>query len=239
MAVIRAAEILIGRLKPVLADLQKKQKEDEKGQEITWEKVIAAARGNNVDLSAEAQWAGRFSGKADDDSILYNNYGAGASEVEVDILTGEVNILRTDLIYDCGKSLNPAVDIGQAEGAFVMGVGAVLREKVHIGKEGKAKGVLLSEGTWKYKIPGFKDVPKVFNIEFYENATFEKGILSSKSSGEPPLVLAISVLMAVRYAIRSARVDARLEPHFFLDIPALPEDIVRAAGVESSQFSTK
>jgi len=163
----------------------------------------------------------------------------GASEVEVDILTGEVNILRTDIIYDCGKSLNPCVDIGQAEGAFMMGVGCMLREKVVFQKEGKDKGKLISEGTWKYKITAFKDVPKIFNVSFHENSTFTKGILSSKASGEPPLVLAITVLLAVRYAIRSARVDAGLPQWFTLDSPATPEDIVRAAGVESTQFTSK
>jgi len=189
--------------------------------------------------SAQAQWAGRYSGKEEDDSLLYNNYGVGASEVEVDVLTGEVNILRTDILYDCGKSINPAVDIGQAEGAFMMGVGQVLREKVVFVKEGKEKGKLVTEGTWKYKLPGIKDVPKIFNVSFYENNTFTKGILSSKSSGEPPLVLAITVHLALRYALKSARADAGLEGWFTLEAPSLPEDIVRAAGVQPSQFTSK
>jgi len=82
-------------------------------------------------------------------------------------------------------------------------------------------------------------VPKVFNVEFFENPTFTKGILSSKSSGEPPLVLSVSVIMAVRYAIRSARQDAKLDAWFVLDVPAFPEDTVRSCGVDPSQFSTK
>jgi len=240
VAVMRCIQTLNERLKPILATLEQKRNEKkEDSKEITWQDLIGAARAQSNDHSAEAQYAGRFSGGEEADDLSYNNFCVGASEVEVDILTGEVNILRTDIIYDCGKSLNPCVDIGQAEGAFMMGVGCMLREKVVFQKEGKDKGKLISEGTWKYKITAFKDVPKIFNVSFHENSTFTKGILSSKASGEPPLVLAITVLLAVRYAIRSARVDAGLPQWFTLDSPATPEDIVRAAGVESTQFSSK
>jgi len=235
MAVIRACDILIGRLKPVLEGLEKKKKDDGKdGEHITWQEIIGAARGQNIDLSAEASYAGNISGE---DALRYNNYGVAASEVELDVLTGEVELTRTDMLYDCGKSLNPAVDIGQAEGGFLMGVGNYLREKITLSSEKKTYGKLLSEGTWKYKIPGIKDCPKVFNVEFFENKEFDKGVLSSKSSGEPPLILATSVLMAVRYAVCSARRDAKLSEWFRLDVPATPEDIAAACGTESEQLT--
>jgi len=239
VAVMRCIQTLNERLKPVLEKLEKKRNEKKEEKELTWQDLIKAARAETIDLSAEAQYAGRFAGGEEADDLSYDNFAVGASEVEVDILTGEVNILRADIMYDCGKSLNPCVDIGQAEGAFMMGVGCMLREKVVFQKEGKDKGKLVTDGTWKYKITAFKDVPKVFNVSFHENPNFTKGILSSKSSGEPPLVLAVTVLLGVRYAVRSARADAGLPQWFVLDSPATPEDIVRAAGVEPSQFTSK
>merc|ERR1712153_39291 len=117
--------------------------------------------------------------------LSYHNWGVALSEVELDTLTGEVTILSTKMYYDCGKSLNPAIDIGQAEGAFVMGVGALLRENVLISKD----GVLESDGTWEYKIPSNIDIPLDFEINFLDKAPFERGIMSSKAVGEPPLVL--------------------------------------------------
>jgi len=241
LAVQRAAEILLDRMKPCLASLEEKRRKDqEEGKEtkqIQWKDVVTAAHMAGIQLSAESQYAGRFTGDEKNDCLSYNNYGVAASEIELDVITGEVNTLRTDIIYDCGKSLNPAVDIGQAEGAFMMGVGCLLREKVTFSEEAKTKGKLITEGTWKYKLPGVKDVPKVFNVEFIENPDFKKGILSSKASGEPPLVLAVSVLMAVRYAIRSARQNAGLPAHFRLDTPATPEDIALACGGDISSFS--
>jgi len=226
-AVQRACNILLERLKPIHEILDNKDG-------VAWQELIGAARGANVDLSAEAQFGGNVSGE---DSLLYNNYGVAASEIALDVLTGEVELVRTDMMYDCGKSLNPAIDIGQAEGAYLMGVGNYLREKIMVSEEKKSYGKLISDGTWKYKIPGIKDVPKIFNVEFLENKEFDKGFLSSKASGEPPLVLATSALMAVRHAIRSARRDAKLSDHFRLDVPATPEVIIEACGTTPEQLS--
>jgi len=227
VAVSRACETILERLKPILEGLRKKKEDKKEDQKLTWQEIIADAKGQNIDLSAQAQFAGRFSG---DDSLMYNNFGVAASEVEVDAITGEVEILRSDIVYDCGRSLNPAVDIGQAEGAFMHGVSNFLREKIVLSEDKKDKGRPISATTWKYKIAGVKDVPKIFNVEFIENKEFKKGVLSSKASGEPPLVLATSVFMAVRYAISSARRDAGLDPVYQLDCPATPEDIARACG---------
>jgi len=129
------------------------------------------------------------------------------SEVEVDVLTGETACLRTDILYDCGNSLNPAIDLGQAEGAFVTGLGFILREEVRR----DADGQLLTDGTWTYKPPLASDIPHVLNVGLLHDARFEKGILSSKASGEPPLVLATSVLCAVRHAVAAARGDAAFD----------------------------
>ena len=140
-------------------------------------------------------------------SFTDHNWGAAVSEVEVDVLTGETACLRTDILYDCGNSLNPAIDLGQAEGAFVTGLGFILREEVRR----DADGQLLTDGTWTYKPPLASDIPHVLNVGLLHDARFEKGILSSKASGEPPLVLATSVLCAVRHAVAAARGDAAFD----------------------------
>mmetsp|Transcript_18171 Transcript_18171/g.43734 ORF Transcript_18171/g.43734 Transcript_18171/m.43734 type:complete len:1270 (-) Transcript_18171:138-3947(-) len=179
----------------------------------TWAGLAKSAIGKNL---AGVRATNEFSG-------FYFSWGVGASEVEVDVLTGEVQVLRADILYDCGKSLNPAVDMGQAEGAFVMGLGYYLSEEVIIDDTGR----LFTDGTWEYKPPFVGDVPQM-NISFLEDSPFEKGFLSSKCSGEPPLILAASAFIAVRHAVRAARSDLRKPAWFSLDAPASPERVFQA-----------
>jgi xanthine dehydrogenase molybdopterin-binding subunit B len=117
----------------------------------------------------------------DGSSLSYHNWGAAVSEVEVDVLTGETVIRRSDMLYDCGKSLNPAIDFGQAEGAFMMGVGFLLREELFHAED----GMLVSNGTWEYKIPTRMDVPLEWNIEFLKDSPFPKGILTLTLNPKP------------------------------------------------------
>jgi len=161
------------------------------------------------------------------------NFGAAASCVEVDVITGEVTLLSVDLVYDCGRSLNPAIDIGQCEGAFMMGVGHFIREHVDYSNDAE----MMSASTFRYHPPCAKDVPLRFNVELLQDTRFDKGILSSKSSGEPPLVLSTSVAMAVRHAILAARKDVGLDKEFFiLEVPFTAELIQAAAGTDAAQF---
>mmetsp|Transcript_9269 Transcript_9269/g.29475 ORF Transcript_9269/g.29475 Transcript_9269/m.29475 type:complete len:158 (+) Transcript_9269:1330-1803(+) len=149
------------------------------------------------------------------------------SEVEVDVLTGETTILSTDMLYDCGKSLNPLIDCGQAEGAFMYGVGFFLRENLVQSEE---TGQVISDGTWEYKIPCAQDVPLELNVEFFPRP-FDEGVMSSKGSGEPPLVLATSVFCAVRQAVAAGRKEFGKTGHFRMDAPSTPRDIALAIGV--------
>eukprot|EP00456_Euglypha_rotunda_P039406 TRINITY_DN3035_c0_g3_i3.p1 TRINITY_DN3035_c0_g3~~TRINITY_DN3035_c0_g3_i3.p1 ORF type:complete len:476 (+),score=82.44 TRINITY_DN3035_c0_g3_i3:136-1563(+) len=240
-AVRLACQTLVTRLKVIQEALIKEAEEKAKKEEedvkagkapategkqafkLTWESLALAADKKAVDLSAKSRFAD-FDHK--EDAFGYNNYGACFSEVEVDVLTGETNVLESNLTYDCGKSLNPAIDIGQVEGAFMMGLGEVLREQELIDKDGK----VLTTNTWTYKPPGARDVPERFVVELIQNEKFEKGILSGKASGEPPLVLAMSIAMAVRFAIQSARADAGLKDWVRLDIPMTPDVIATACG---------
>jgi xanthine dehydrogenase large subunit len=154
--------------------------------------------------------------------FFYFVYGAAAAEVAVDTLTGESRVLRAELVQDCGRSLNPAIDLGQIEGAFVQGMGWLTTEELCW----DGRGRLLTHGPSTYKIPGSRDVPPVFNARILDDAPNPQAtVFRSKAVGEPPLMLAISVWLAIRDAIASLA-DHRLAPH--LDAPATPERVLAA-----------
>jgi xanthine dehydrogenase large subunit len=154
--------------------------------------------------------------------FFYFVYGAGAAEVAVDTLTGESRVLRVELLQDVGRSLNPAIDLGQIEGAFVQGMGWLTSEELWWDAEGR----LRTHGPSTYKIPGSRDVPPIFNARLLADApNREATIFRSKAIGEPPLMLAISVWLAIRDAIASLA-DYRLPAK--LDAPATPERVLAA-----------
>jgi xanthine dehydrogenase large subunit len=154
--------------------------------------------------------------------FYYFVYGAAAAEVVIDTLTGESRVLRAELIQDCGRSLNPAIDLGQIEGAFVQGMGWLASEELWWDGDGR----LRTCGPSTYKIPGSRDVPPIFNVRLLEDAPNRAAtIFRSKAIGEPPLMLAISVWLAIRDAIASLA-DHKLAPR--LDAPATPERVLAA-----------
>jgi xanthine dehydrogenase large subunit len=152
--------------------------------------------------------------------FFYFSYGASVAEVAIDTLTGEMRVLRADLVQDCGRPLNPAIDLGQIEGAFVQGMGWLTSEELWWDDDGRLRTV----GPSTYKIPGSRDVPPVFNVRVLENAPAQAGtIFRSKGVGEPPLLLSIAVWSAIRDAIGSLA-GHRLPVN--LDAPATPERIL-------------
>lgn len=154
--------------------------------------------------------------------FFYFAYGASASEVEVDTLTGESHILRTDILHDVGRSLNPALDRGQVEGAFVQGVGWLTSEELYW----NAKGELKTHAPSTYKIPTAFDMPQVWNTELVAWSTNrEDTIFRSKAVGEPPLLHGFSVFLAIRDALASVTGKAPA-----LHAPATPENILKALG---------
>jgi xanthine dehydrogenase large subunit len=159
----------------------------------------------------------------------YYAYGAAVSEVVVDTLTGEWKLLRADLLHDAGRSLNPAVDIGQIEGAFIQGMGwLTMEELVWHPADGSARaGLLLTHAPSTYKIPTANDCPPVFNTRLFDKPNRVESIHRSKAVGEPPLLLPFSVFFAIRDAI-SAVGGHRVDPP--LQAPATPEAILRAIG---------
>jgi len=164
--------------------------------------------------------------------FYYFAYGAAASEVAIDTLTGESRVLRVDILHDAGRSINPALDIGQIEGGFIQGMGWLTSEELWWRRDGTQAGRLMSHAPSTYKIPTASDLPAVFNVRLFDNANVEDSIHRSKAVGEPPFMLALSVFQAIRDALGAALpVGAPLQ----LDAPATPEAILRALGALGEQ----
>ncbi|WP_112663320.1 xanthine dehydrogenase molybdopterin binding subunit [Microvirga flavescens] len=158
--------------------------------------------------------------KAQGRPFFYFAYGAACAEVIVDTLTGENRVTRVDILHDVGKSLNPAIDIGQIEGGFVQGMGWLTTEELVFDKEGR----LLTHAPSTYKIPVASDVPEDFRVALFPSANREDTIYRSKAVGEPPVMLANSVFCALTDAVHSLD-PAKPVP---LNAPATPEAILRA-----------
>jgi xanthine dehydrogenase large subunit len=159
--------------------------------------------------------------------FFYFAYGAAVSEVVVDTLTGEWKLLRADLLHDVGRSLNPAVDIGQVEGAFIQGMGWLTTEELvwHPADGSEKAGLLTTHAPSTYKIPTANDCPPVFNVALFDTENPADTIHRSKAVGEPPLLLPFSVFFAIRDAV-SAVGGHRVDPP--LSAPATSESILRA-----------
>ncbi|WP_018606868.1 xanthine dehydrogenase molybdopterin binding subunit [Uliginosibacterium gangwonense] len=157
--------------------------------------------------------------------FFYFAYGAACSEVELDTLTGESRVLRVDILHDAGKSINPALDIGQIEGGFVQGMGWLTCEELVWHQDKHRFGQLATHAPSTYKIPAVSDCPAIFNVKLFSNANVEDSIHRSKAVGEPPFMLAFSVFFALRDAASSAA--GRPAP---LQAPATPEALLRAIG---------
>ncbi|KAH6770040.1 xanthine dehydrogenase 1 [Perilla frutescens var. hirtella] len=158
----------------------------------------------------------------------YFTYGAAFAQVEIDTLVGDFHTRQADVILDLGLPLNPAIDVGQIEGAFVQGLGWVALEEVKWGDAAHKwipPGCLYSCGPGTYKIPSINDVPFKFNISLLKDAPNPKAIHSSKAVGEPPFFLASSVFFAIKDAIIAARAEVGLTHWFPLDNPATPQRI--------------
>ena len=154
--------------------------------------------------------------------FYYFSYGAAVSEVAVDTLTGEWRLLRADVLHDVGRSLNPAIDIGQIEGAFIQGMGWLTTEELVWHPK---TGLLTTHAPSTYKIPTANDCPPVFNVALFDNENVEDSIHRSKAVGEPPLLLPFSVFLAIRDAV-SAVGEHRTDPP--LRAPATSEAILDA-----------
>ncbi len=188
-----------------------------------WEDVVGAAYANRIQL-----WSDGFyrTPKIHYDKVTmlgrpfyYFSYGAACTEVAIDTLTGEYRVVAVDILHDVGQSINPAIDIGQIEGAFVQGMGWLTTEQLVWNN----KGYLQTHAPSTYKIPATGDVPEHFNVALWPEPNREDNVFGSKAVGEPPFMLGISVYEALRDAVAQAggQPDA-------MNAPATAEEVLRA-----------
>ncbi|XP_042568237.1 LOW QUALITY PROTEIN: aldehyde oxidase 3-like [Cyprinus carpio] len=226
MAVKDACQILYNRLEPI-------RKKNPKG---TWQNWIITAFLQKISLSATGYYRGHDLDmdweKQEGKPYAYFTYAVGCSEVELDCLTGEYRTLRTDIVVDIGRSINPSIDIGQIEGAFMQGLGLYTMEELKF----SPSGVLYTRGPSQYKIPSFCDVPLKFNVYLLAGSSNPHAIYSSKGIGEPTVFLGSSVFFAIKDAVTAARKDAGLTGPFQLNSPATPERACLACATHFTQM---
>ncbi|KAF5376099.1 hypothetical protein D9615_007759 [Tricholomella constricta] len=205
------------------------------GPDASLSSLAAAAWADRVSLSTTGYYKAPGLGyewnnmKKSGNLFMYFTQGVAATEVEVDTLTGDHTVLRVDIHMDVGKSLNPAIDYGQIEGAFTQGQGwATIEESLWL----RHNGAIFTQGPGAYKLPGFSDIPQVFNVSLLRDAEWPNlhSIKSSKGIGEPPLFLGASVAIAIRHALKSAREDAGITEVQEFRLPMTSERIRMAAG---------
>ena len=234
MAARAAAETIRGRLAEFIAEKHQVKPETVKfvdgtvrvaGEVYAWEKVVAWAYQARVSLSSTGYYAtpkiiwDRVKGMGR--PFYYFAYGAAVTELVIDRLTGENRILRVDILHDTGTSLNPALDIGQVEGAYVQGAGWLTTEEL----VWDGKGRLTTHAPSTYKIPASSDRPRVFNVALWGKPNREDSVGKSKAVGEPPFNLGISAFLALSDAVAACG-DGTVYPA--LDAPATAERVLMA-----------
>lgn len=215
LAVQKCCEILLERMEPVR----------QKFPEADWKQLIHECGKAKVDLSENYMYF-----NPDKKFHSYFTYGAACSEAEIDILTGEHQLLRSDIMYDCGESINQSIDIGQLEGAFVMGIGAYFTERVQYHED---TGEPLLTNTWSYVAPTSKDIPIDLRVELVQDLPNPIKHVRSKAVGEPSICMASTCFFAVKRAIEAARAELDIPAGYFqLDYPATIEKIQNTCLVE-------
>ncbi|KAI5291046.1 hypothetical protein KEM54_006563, partial [Ascosphaera aggregata] len=217
-AIYNACETINERLKPYR----------EKLPGASFKEIVNAAYFDRVNLSANGYYRtpeiGYKWGENTGKMFFYFTQGVAAAEVQIDTLTGDWTPLRTDIKMDVGHSINPAIDYGQIEGAYVQGQGLFTTEE---SLWYRASGEIATRGPGNYKIPGFRDIPQEFNVTLLKDVEwkFLRTIQRSRGVGEPPLFLGSSVFFAIRDALKAARKQWGVESVLSLRSPATPERI--------------
>ena len=195
-----------------------------KGKSFKFNSLIKEAYLNRVSLSSSGFYATpkiffdkkNFKGRP----FLYFCYGAAVTEVIIDTLTGENKILQADILHDAGKAINPAIESGQIQGGFVQGAGWLTMEEVNW----KSNGEITTHSPSTYKIPAVSDMPEKFNVEIFKKGKNNENVVNkSKTTGEPPLMNAMSVFFAIKNAISSVG-NYSINPD--ISAPATPEKIL-------------
>ncbi|XP_069360083.1 xanthine dehydrogenase/oxidase-like [Maniola hyperantus] len=218
IGVQRCCEQLLTRLNPIKKTMTNP----------TWEELIAKAFQQGVNLQANA-----FTDASDVHN--FDVYGVTLAEVEVDVLTGQFQITRVDLLEDVGRSVNPDIDIGQVEGAFIMGVGYFTSEETIFDRK---TGELLTDRTWNYFVPGGTDIPQDLRIYFRKKSYSNDAILGSKLTSEPATCMGVVIPFALREAITSSRLESGFPSKnwFNIDGPYTVEKIGLACETKLEEF---
>ncbi|XP_047402763.1 aldehyde oxidase isoform X1 [Sciurus carolinensis] len=215
LAVKDACQTLLKRLEPIIS----------KNPQGTWKDWAQTAFDESISLSAIGYFRGYESHmnweKGEGHPFEYFVYGAACSEVEIDCLTGDHKNIRTDIVMDVGYSINPALDIGQVEGAFIQGMGLYTIEELKYSPQ----GVLHTRGPNQYKIPAICDIPTELHISFLPPSEKSNTLYSSKGLGESGVFLGCSVFFAIRDAVSAARQERGLSGPLKLSSPLTPEKI--------------
>ncbi|GMG24137.1 unnamed protein product [Aspergillus oryzae] len=217
-AIFNACEQLNERLRPYR----------EKMPNAPMKELAHAAYFDRVNLSAQGHYRtpdiGYVWGENTGQMFFYFTQGVTAAEVEIDTLTGDWTPLRADIKMDVGRTINPSIDYGQIEGAFIQGQGLFTTEESlwH-----RASGQVVTKGPGNYKIPGFRDIPQVFNVSLLKDVEWEnlRTIQRSRGVGEPPLFMGSAVFFAIRDALKAARKQYNVHEVLSLRSPATPERI--------------
>ncbi len=201
------------------------------GRNLPWNELIKQAWLNRIQLGQTGYYMTpdikydftTLQGKA----FYYFCYGAAVTETEIDTRTGEWWLKAVDIVHDAGQSINPAIDKGQIEGAYIQGMGWLTMEECiwDMNKSGKNYGKLLTHGPSTYKIPVASDVPEHFHVSFFDGKNIKPTPFRSKAVGEPPLMLALSAYFSLRDAVVAAGGNQNLVS---MDAPATPERILMA-----------
>eukprot|EP00767_Chilomastix_cuspidata_P003173 gnl/Chilomastix_cuspidata/329.p1 GENE.gnl/Chilomastix_cuspidata/329~~gnl/Chilomastix_cuspidata/329.p1 ORF type:complete len:1313 (+),score=142.08 gnl/Chilomastix_cuspidata/329:268-3939(+) len=214
-AIADACRKLKQNLAPILAERE--------AEGLTWAQVATRAWFMRRPLTATGYYASPVAGFNFEDQtgvpFAYFSFSLAAVEVEVDVLTGTFVNLRSDVCVDVGRSLNPALDVGQVEGAFIQGIGFSTEEFLYL------RSLPFSSGPGNYKIPSPLDVPQEFNITLLPNSRNPRAPHSSKGVGEPPFCLGGSIFVAARRAIAAARKQRGLSTEFELRHPLTMESV--------------
>lgn len=215
LAVKDACQTLLKRLEPIIS----------KNPQGTWKDWAQTAFDQSISLSAVGYFRGYESNinweKGEGHPFEYFVYGAACSEVEIDCLTGDHKNIRTDIVMDVGHSINPALDIGQVEGAFIQGMGLYTIEELSYSPQ----GILYSRGPNQYKIPAIFDIPTEMHISFLPPSEHSNTLYSSKGLGESGVFLGCSVFFAIHDAVRAARQERGISGPWKLTSPLTPEKI--------------
>ncbi|KAJ2948179.1 hypothetical protein O0L34_g9987 [Tuta absoluta] len=221
LGVQRCCEELIKRLEPI----------KQQNPNATWETLIEAAFTAGIDLQTHG-----FVGP--NDTASYDIFGVTFAEVELDVLTGEFEILRVDLIEDVGISASPEIDIGQVEGAFIMGLGYWTMEQLVYDK---GTGELLTDRTWNYHVPQARDIPQDFRVYLRKKSQGLPVFLGSKTTGEPPMCMSVVVAFALREAFTAARLETGIPTTNWLTIdgPFTVASLCLACNSDSADYLFK